>query len=214
MAPRPYTLGKRAQLAAATRQRILDAIVELHAERGVAATTAADIAARADVAVATVSRYYPSVEHMVQSCGAHLRMMIPPPPEQLFEGVVGLEARVGMLVERWYAFYERRAPWLRRAYADADRVPALGESLSRAHQHHEAVVRLALAPFDLPEPVVRVASALTSAAYWQSIVETGLRSADAAEVTTEMLLAWIRNPSPLIATIGVENRADTHHRDR
>jgi AcrR family transcriptional regulator len=214
MAPRPYSLGKRAQLAEATRGRILDAIVQLHAERGIASTTATDVAARADVAVATVSRYFPSVEEMVKACGAHLRMMVPLPTAAMFDGAGELEPRVRILVERWYAFYEGMAPWLRHAYADAERVPALGASLSRTHQHHEEIVRLALAPFDLPARVVGVTIALTSAAYWRSIADTGLRSADAAAVTTEMLLGWIRGPQSLITTTGVHHRANAHQRDR
>jgi AcrR family transcriptional regulator len=213
MAPRPYSLGKRAQLAEATRRRIVDAIVQLHAERGAAATTAADIAARADVAAATVTRYFPSVDDMVQACGAHLRMMVPLPTARMFEDAGELDARLRILVHDWYAFHDGLAPWLRRAYADAERVPALGAALTRTHQYHEEIVRLALAPFPLPEAVVSVTIALTGASYWQSIIDTGLRSADAAAVTTEMLLAWMRSPSPHIAQTGTHN-ADTHHRDR
>ncbi|MDQ6924883.1 MAG: TetR family transcriptional regulator [Candidatus Eremiobacteraeota bacterium] len=201
MAPRPYTLNKRAQLAQDTRRRILDAIVQLHAERGVAATTAADVAVRADVAVATVGRYFPSIDEMVQACGAHLRTMVPLPTAAMFEGAGDVETRVRILVERWFAFHEGVAPWSRHAHADAGRVPALGASLSNMKQRHEETVRLAFAPFDVPDSVVRVAIALTGPFYWRSIVDTGLQSAEAEAATTAMLLAWIRSSS-LIATKG------------
>ncbi len=212
MAPRPYTLRKRAQLAEDTRRRILDAIVQLHAEHGVAATTPGDIAARADVAVATVTRYFPSVGDMVQACGAQLRTMVPVPTETMFEGADDVETRVRVLVDRWFAFHEGLAPWSRHAHADAGRVPALKAALSHMQHQHEAMVRLAFAPFDLPETIVRVTIALTGPSYWRSIVDTGLPSAEAKVATAEMLLAWIRNPS-LTATTGVLH-ADKHHRDR
>ncbi|MDP9104352.1 MAG: TetR/AcrR family transcriptional regulator [Candidatus Eremiobacteraeota bacterium] len=201
MAPRPYTLKKRAQLADDTRRRILDAIVQLHAERGVAATTAGDIAARADVAVATVSRYFPSIDDMVQACGAHLRAMVPIPTGAMFDGADDVKARVHVLVARWFAFHEGLAPWSRHAHADAGRVPALHASLSQMKQHHETTVRLAFAPFDLPELVIRVAIALTGPAFWRSIVDTGVHSAEAGVATTAMLLAWMRSPS-LTTTTG------------
>ena len=201
MAPRPYTLKKRAQLAEDTRRRILDAIVRLHAERGVAATTAGDIAARADVAVATVSRYFPSIDDMVQACGAHLRAMVPLPTGAMFEGADDLETRVRILVQRWFTFHEGLAPWSRHAHADASRVPALHASLSHIKQHHETTVRLAFAPFHVPELMIRVAIALTGPAYWRSIVDTGVLGAEANAVTAAMLLAWIRNHS-LTATMG------------
>ncbi len=207
MAPRAYTLKKRAQLAEETRRRLLDAIVQLHAERGVAATTAADIAARADVAVATVSRYFPSVDEMVQACGAHLRTMVPLPTAAIFDGADDVATRVRVLVDRWFAFHEGLAPWSRHAHADAGRVAALSAALSNMKQHHESIVRLAFAPFDLPETVVRVAIALTGPSYWRSIVDTGLHNAEAKAATTEMLLAWMRSPS-LNATTGVLSHAD------
>ena len=213
MAPRPYTLKKRAQLAEDTRRRILDAIVELHAQRGVAATTTADIAMRADVAVATVGRYFPSVGEMVQACGAHLRKMVPLPTDAIFDGADDVETRVRILVDRWFAFHEGLAPWSRHAHADAGRIPALSASLSTMKRHHEATVRLAFASFDLPEPIVQVTIALTGPFYWRSIVDTGLQSAEAKVATTEMLLAWIRRPS-LIATTGVPSHADKHQRNR
>ncbi len=212
MAPRPYTLKKRAQLAEDTRRRILDSIVELHAELGVAATTAADIAARADVAVATVSRYFPSIGDMVQACGAHLRTMVPLPNEAMFDGADDVEKRVWILVDRWFAFHEGLAPWSRHAHADAGRVPALSTALSHMAQHHEATVRLAFAPFGFPETVVRAAIALTGPTYWRSVVDTGMQSAEAKIATTEMLLAWMHSPS-LIATTGVLH-ADKHRRNR
>src|SRR5579864_9031298 len=94
MAPRSYQLGKRAVEAQATRERILDAIVALHAEKGVAATTVADIAARADVAIGTVTRYFGSLDEMVGACGGRLMELFPLPDADIFDGRTALADRI------------------------------------------------------------------------------------------------------------------------
>ncbi len=56
--PRPYRMGVRAQRAAQTRERILDAFVALFWERPGAAFSLDDVAARAGVTVQTVIRRF------------------------------------------------------------------------------------------------------------------------------------------------------------
>src|SRR5918997_33011 len=51
MSPRKYDMTRRASAVAQTRQRIIDATLQLHGEQGVAATSWDDIAARAGVGV-------------------------------------------------------------------------------------------------------------------------------------------------------------------
>jgi len=59
MTPRSYQMGKRAESAAQTRQRIVQATMALHRDRGIAATTMKDIAARADVGIGTLYHHFP-----------------------------------------------------------------------------------------------------------------------------------------------------------
>src|SRR5437667_321820 len=54
MAPRRYSLGKRAQAVEDTRRRIVDATFDLHNEKGVLNTSMQDVAERADVAPRTI----------------------------------------------------------------------------------------------------------------------------------------------------------------
>src|SRR5688500_5791576 len=60
MSPRKYDMSRRASAVAETRRRIIDATRALHTERGIAATSWDDIAARAGVGVGTVYRHFPS----------------------------------------------------------------------------------------------------------------------------------------------------------
>ncbi len=194
MSPRAYSLGKRASSAEATRKRILDAIVALHADRGIVATTPADIAARADVAIGTVTRYFPSVDTMVRGCGGYLSTIAPLPAETVLDAAVDTEARIHALCAAWYAFYDARGPWLRNAYTDAPLVPALGESIARANAHRIAMVQRALDEgTTVTDDIVRVAVAVTGAPYWQTLTDAGMPSAEAAALTADMLLAWLRH---------------------
>ena len=61
MAPRRYDFGKRAELKHQMRRRIVETTLELHGEKGVIATSMQDIADRADVALHTVYRYFPTI---------------------------------------------------------------------------------------------------------------------------------------------------------
>ena len=79
---RRYGMQKRAEAQARTRERILAATMQLHDEQGVARTSFADIAERADVAPATVQRHFPTLGELVQSCGMHVwQEMQPPVPD-------------------------------------------------------------------------------------------------------------------------------------
>ena len=192
MAPRPYALGKRASTSEETRRRILEAIVALHAERGIAVTTAVDVAARADVSVGTVTRYFPSLETMIDACGGRLREMVPPPQMAIFNGATTLDERIRVLVAHWFDFYDRLAPWLPWGYADAERVPALAESLGRLHAQRELLVNEALRPSRRTRRMATVAFTLTSYHTWRSFVDAGTTSREAAKLATGVLTAYAR----------------------
>ena len=72
MGKRAYRLKKRAETRDETRERILQATMLLHDEKGVATTSFTDVAARAGVGAATVYRNFPTLESLVQACGAHV----------------------------------------------------------------------------------------------------------------------------------------------
>jgi len=65
--PRKYHQEKRSATAEETRQRIVDATVALHAEKGIVATSVKDIAARADVGVGTVYHHFPTYDDVVRA---------------------------------------------------------------------------------------------------------------------------------------------------
>ncbi|HZO93255.1 MAG TPA: helix-turn-helix domain-containing protein [Candidatus Baltobacteraceae bacterium] len=187
MAPRSYQLGKRAASIEETRRRIIDAIVALHAERGVVATTALDVARRADVAVGTVLRHFPSLDAMVRACGPVVHQHLRFPTPAIFEGVAALDARLRRLCEEMFRAYERGARWIASAATDVDKVPALAESVAQLNTRRLALIDAALAPFDASDELRRLAVALTAFPVWTAMVAAGFDTPNAATTTAELL---------------------------
>ncbi len=61
----------RARARDETRERIVRATMQLHDEKGVAATSFLDVAKRAGTGAATVYRHFPDIGALVSACGAH-----------------------------------------------------------------------------------------------------------------------------------------------
>src|SRR5207244_13445686 len=69
---RSYQLKRRAERQGQTRQRIIEAAIELHQTIGPAATTVSEIAERAEVGRVTVYRHLPDEPSHARACsGQH-----------------------------------------------------------------------------------------------------------------------------------------------
>src|SRR3954453_3794198 len=99
MAPRRYRLERRAETAAETRRRLVDATFALHVEQGISATTMTDIAARAGVSVGTVYHHFPPYQDAVAACTQHVDDRVPLPAAGIFAGVSSMHARVRRLAQ-------------------------------------------------------------------------------------------------------------------
>ncbi len=95
---RKYELKKRAERQAETRQRIVEAAVALHGEKGPAQTSIAAIASLAGVQRHTVYAHFPDDETLFRACSSHWRDLHP------FPDVTGLE--LGAALEAVYGWYD------------------------------------------------------------------------------------------------------------
>src|SRR3954470_8712208 len=107
MAPRRYRLERRAESAADTRRRLVDATFALHVERAISATTMTDIAARAGVSVGTVYHHFPTYPDAVAACTRHVDESLPLPAADIFAGLGSMNARVRRLAQAIFGFYQR-----------------------------------------------------------------------------------------------------------
>ena len=194
MAPRKYTMDKRRAAVEETRQRILEATLALHAEKGIFGTSWQDIAHRADVSVGTVYKHFPSLDELVPACG-ELAYAITRPPSledapQIFAEANSLEERLGRLIEELYGFYERGAPYIETDFQERQ-LPAVVEWEAYMRATIAGLVREALVSAEPDERTVQSVSALLDFSTFKSFLDRDIQKEQAAKTMSEVLLCWI-----------------------
>jgi AcrR family transcriptional regulator len=102
---RKYELKQRAESLAATRERIVEATVELHDSLGPARTTISAIAARAGVQRLTVYRHFPDERSLFEACSGHWATQNPAPDPSTWAVIDDPEERLRIALTAIYAFY-------------------------------------------------------------------------------------------------------------
>src|SRR3954465_10921768 len=103
---RPYQLKQRAQRQAETRQRIVEAAVELHTSVGPARTTISAIAQRAGVERHTVYAHFADERKLFEACSAHWAERHPFPDLERSLGIGDAETRLKAVLRDLYRWYE------------------------------------------------------------------------------------------------------------
>jgi AcrR family transcriptional regulator len=118
---RTYTKTKRAEREAETRQRIVEATLELHTKIGPAQTTISMIAERAGVQRHTVYAHFPDDQALLMACsGLHAeREPLPDPAE--WAAVKDPAVRLRKALSALYAWFSRNAEVMAHVLRDAER---------------------------------------------------------------------------------------------
>ncbi len=194
MTPRKYDMGKRKTAVEETRQRILEATLALHAEKGIFGTSWQDIAHRADVSVGTVYKHFPSLDELVPACGELMYAITRPPSledaTQIFAGANSLEERLERLVDELFGFYERGAPYIETDFQER-RLPAVQEWEVYMRATIAGLVREALVSAGPDERTVQAVSALLDFSTFKSFLDWDIQKEQAAKTINEVLLCWI-----------------------
>lgn len=124
---RTYTLKKRAEQQAETRQRIVDAAVELHSTVGPLATTLSMIAEKAGVQRHTLYAHFPDERSIFQACSAEAHQRDPSPTADAWREIADRAERLTVALTDIYGWYERNARLLSNVMRDVDRHPMVQE---------------------------------------------------------------------------------------
>lgn len=138
-AKRKYELRKRAQHQRATRQRIVDAAIELHATVGPARTSVKGVADRAGVQRRTVYRHFSTQDELFRACSATWDERNPFPDSALWEGEADPAERLRLALSQIYRYYRRVEPELSIFLRDSELVPAVRRAFEE-----DAAARVAL----------------------------------------------------------------------
>lgn len=186
---RGYRLGRRAETADETRRRIVEATFALHSERGIAATSMKDIAARAGVSVGTVYHHFPTYPDAIAACGAHAAETVPAPTEAIFEGADGRLERVERLVAALFGYYESM-PALDSVRRDRHIASVLGEFAEGEARNRLRLAARAIGARDRDRSAAVVA-ALVDLEVYRALLRQGFRRAQAADQISAIVNCWL-----------------------
>jgi AcrR family transcriptional regulator len=125
MAPRAYNNETRQQQQAELKERVAQAAIRLHAQRGALATSYADVAQEAGVSLPTVYKHFPALDDLLRACTSHVGARAPALPVDEILAAPTLAQAAEILVEamdRVNAYFE---PWL--VWKERGRIAVLEE---------------------------------------------------------------------------------------
>jgi AcrR family transcriptional regulator len=129
--PRPYRQKARAESKAGTRQRIIEAAVALHLERGPAQTSINAVAERAGVNRVTVYRHFPDVRTLLEACSSHAQRLNPPPDLVAWRGIGDARERLGAALPQLYDYFRRTEAGWANVLRDAELAPLVKEMVEQ-----------------------------------------------------------------------------------
>jgi len=188
--PRPYQLGERAAQMRATRERIVEAAVELYTELGMSATTMRAVAARADVAAGTLRNHFPSRADLDAAMVERLTQEAPLPDASIFDGARSIDERLARLVRVTGTFLDQAARlyrmWLREPMVSG----AWAEAGAAYGARWNELMRLALGPLADDDDAMAVLRAVLELSFFER-VRAGTRTTDeVCALITEAIVPW------------------------
>ena len=124
---RPYTLKRRAEQQADTRQRIVEAAVALHTEVGPALTSLSGVAERAGVQRNTLYAHFPDERSLLMACSALAQERDPLPDAAAWAGIDNRDERLRVGLAAIYGWYGRNADLAGCVLRDAETHPLTRE---------------------------------------------------------------------------------------
>lgn len=195
--PRPYVKRTRAAREAATRRRIIDATIALHASLGGPATTVTAIADRAGVSRVTVYRHFPDQRALLAACtGTYLDEHRPPDP-RAWAAVPEVRARLHRALGELYPFYRQNQGLLARADQELPTNPILRDVLSGYVEAVGAMRDVLAGGWPAADPMLLRAAAGHAVAFatWRSLaIDHGLDDTQAAALMERLVAVAAKAP--------------------
>jgi AcrR family transcriptional regulator len=185
---RKYTLKRRAEQQAETRQRIVEAAVELHGSLGPARTTFTMVAERAGVQRHTLYAHFPDERSLLLACSGHFMEQNPMPDAAPWQAIADRGARLRTGLGAIFGWYEATAEMTAHVIRDAETDPVLRE-ISEMRTGPHAAAWAAVLGEGLGERAAAMLRLALGFPTWRTLArDAGLGSAGAAEAMTEAIL--------------------------
>lgn len=189
--PRRYRLGKRIDQMQATRDRIVEAAIELQIEVGISKATLRQVGLRADVAPGTLRSHFPSRRLLDEAMIVRLTAEAPLPEASMFDGADSLEARVGRLICAAGTFFDQSG----RLYRMWLREPMLSSPWTEAGVRYGArwaeLQRQALGPLADDEDVQAMLGAILEPPFFDAVRGGTRTTQEVCTVITRAIVPWL-----------------------
>ncbi len=188
--PRPYRLGERAAQVEATRERILDAAVELYVKVGISAATMREIGIRADVAPGTLRSHFASRDELDRAIVERMASVVTLPDVSMFEGVGSIDKRLARVIRAGGIFIEEARPlyrmWLREPMLTAPWTEKGAEYGAR----WEELMRSALGPLADDDEALSVLRAIIHPEFFESVRAGNRSREEASALIAAVVTPW------------------------
>jgi AcrR family transcriptional regulator len=194
VAPRAYRLGRRAQTAAATRERIVDAAARLYEAQGVNSTTLQAIAERADVSRGTILHHFGSTGGLLDAVAERILVTLDLPDERIFDGTTDDESRLRAYVKAIIEFFRRSTGWWAVFMTEMDR-PELKAREADYYARMSELQSIALGSLAGNRQVNVVVGSLihpgTIGGFAWVMEQAGFSSADSVDAIADVVVAYV-----------------------
>jgi AcrR family transcriptional regulator len=190
VAPRAYTQRRRAESAAATRGRIIEAAIAVYREHGYPGATLQRIAARADVSRGTILHHFGDGEGLLGAVLDGALASLDVPDGSVLAGVPDPAARARRFVAEMFGFYVRTSDWWRVFTGGTNELPsnpAFAAATSRYEAAVGAFMAAALGPMMSDRVATITARTLVAPSTFYPLLGAGLSVDEASEVVGDLL---------------------------
>jgi AcrR family transcriptional regulator len=185
---RKYELKERARRQEQTRQRIVEAAVDLHTSVGPARTTISAIAERADVERHTVYAHFPDDRTLFRACSAHWTASHPMPELETLAAMEDPVRRLRRALVEMYAWYESVEADLALFLRDVSVVPASADVIGEMTAEFATVAEAASEGWPRRKSVRAAIGHALEFETWRSLVRRqGLSRTQAVEAMTRLV---------------------------
>lgn len=122
---RQYRQSVRAEQTASTRQRIVEAAIELHRTVGPAQTSLSEVARTAGVSRPTLYSHFPDEASLLHACTNHWMSQDPPPDPAAWREIDEPRERTGAALREIYSHYARNEQMIGNVFRDMHLVESM-----------------------------------------------------------------------------------------
>lgn len=189
--PRRYCLGERAVQMQATRDRIVEAAIELSIEVGISKATMRQVGLRASVAPGTLRNHFPSRTALEEAMVERLTAEAPLPDASIFADADTLEERVRRFLCTTGTFFDQAGRLYRMWLREPMRSSPWTEAGERYGARWADLQRLALGPLADDPDVQAVFQGVMSPPFYDAIRGGTRTTEEAGMLIADAIVPWL-----------------------